>query len=425
MEMSEPTYLLHINGQFRGPYCESLLVEEIKAGRVGKDLSIWNQNVNQWLPIGESFSFQGFNPYFIEHTQLPEDLDQRQSDWQAKQSLSANVNFVEDLESDDFYEQLQKNRYKLKLPEKVELAPVPVQEAPAVETEVTKKTIPAYTYGVLGSTLLAVLGMVFLFNFWQSRSEIEPLLNRLDAPYRDVVEARDFLLQGGGRAPLVFREKVGQSGVTQLRVFANFPDHSRVYLSLVGMRETLIGALHEEAYADLNIKDKTGGTPPILNKEGEPLSPGFYKATLHCLNCTGKNANPISVSQSIAIGIKDPGTYGSELKNFHRLLKSQAESELIEIAEILKIMGEFVASKKIVGQQDKIQKQLESILYSIDESVAQSAYVFSSTYLNLKSTMQLIRQKKWSAASQKINQLQHSLKSLKTLVQSGKYLVSN
>ncbi len=427
MSSQEPQYLLYCRDQYRGPFAESILVEEINNKRIGKDLTVWNESLNQWVAIGDSPIFSCYQSLFVEQTNLSEDIEDRNNSYLFKNEYNGPSILSEEPDEDDFYDRMMRRNSRFKELQEVTVSSSGDSQAMTIsepsgdsQPQTTKSPIFWLRTGVIG---LLVIGIgLAVFNSYTQRAELQPLLNRLDASYLEITQAQEFILQGGKQEPLVFLEKTSPQAPPQMRVFVDFPDHSRVLMSLKGIRKTLVGALAAEAYVDFNVKDLNGGTPPILNQEGEPLTPGYYQVQLTCLNCTGDNAVPKLLKQPIALGVENQASYLSELKSFHALLRSQADSELIEIKEILSILHEFVNSQNLSSQQKKIQSQLKNILFAIDPSVARSSYVFGNTYLHLKKILQAIDSQQWSRAQQDLKVVGKTLERLSHSVQSGHFL---
>lgn len=428
MSLQESQYLLYFQGQYRGPYNESVLIDEINGRRIGQDLSVWNEVIGDWVPIGSAPEFESYESLLTEHTCLSEDIDQRQGLIVPSMSL-ASLDFKG--EEEDSFEIRRRQKSDSSSDSSLDLKISNENTQGQIENPFEDGSVFSLINFIgnrkiiLSITALAIMALVIvssIISHYKTRLEIEPLLNRLDVSYGEITQARDFILEGGKKTPLVFPEKVAKGQAPVFRVFVDFPDHSQVLMTLKGVRKTLVGSIFEEVQTDFIVKDKMAGTLPLLKKDGHPVGQGFYRVTLSCLNCKGEQAAPVTLEPLLGIGIGDPQSYQSDLKSFHSLLKTQAESELIEIGEILKLMAEIIQSKRKISSEEKIYQQLESILLSIDNSVANSSYIFGSTYLELKQLMMRINQRQWQKSQGQLNRLQSQLRTLKSSVKTNAYL---
>lgn len=352
-------FYLYAQGQTLGPMSHEAIIDELESERLGQDAYLWNNQLESWQSIKDCPDFKNWTHY-LPKTTLIENI---QSEAENSKTIHSDSPYY--LKSHDFIENFENT--SLRLPEKL-LDTVHAQT-------LFKYKIPLLI-GALGIVILSITANFYLN---PTLPELNPSLRQTNLSEEQIRELAQQIYYKKLTAPRILKS-IESSTTDTLLIVTPYPNGSRLKIKLSGKRGSLVGALHEELQLRASTYQFVAQTPMLRTNANLPLPDGTYVAQIECLNCV----NSAPYTTTLRLGTLSEPIYQNNLLEFHKIIKSQAESEIVELKEILNLLNEIgpgVTSKKM----KRFATQLEDIFKSLDEKTIKNYYVYYPIYLKIKS----------------------------------------
>lgn len=411
---TDSKYYMYVNDEQFGPFSHQTIIDELQYERLGKDVFVWAEGMKDWTPLQKVESFAAYSKYLPEVSKISNEL--RNYSWENTQK-----------ELDEEFEQKRMDQFEsfsVNRPSEAPTSSVMSEvESLAKNLQVPVKRRISFKFIALGLTCAAVLAAGTMgVMYWQQQQFYGEILSHLEGTTLELARMRDTL--NGKKtawAPVSILKERGNTKEPSLFVAGNLPDGTRLSIILEGVPGTLVGALQQSTRVETVLKDRMAYTTALKRENGSALAPGLYSVRVECLTCTEAHTRRMEIRNTIAIGMSDKKIYDRDLNDFHKIVRKQAESELMEVEEILRLVDErlLMTSFKKGVSQEAIQQQLQETLYAINDDVAHTSYIYGAFYLQLKSIYHLMEQKDLSRAQTELESLRGLLKRNRDAFQSS------
>lgn len=384
MEVSRDTkYYIYTQEDQFGPFSQELIIEELQSENIGADASIWREGMADWQNIREVQEFKDYVHFLPESTQLKVIFkkDIWNGDEGEYQDDVEELQIIPEAASSQSVEgslQILGNSTK-------EVFPEPSPEKQGENQEPPQKS-SALWWG-LGLSFIPIVALAAGVYLFVAERNYKETLENLDATFSESQAFKNILSGKESQwNAIAIHKELGEQKEPTLLMAVPFPDQTRIAVTLVGESETLVGALHYQQRLELVVQNRMARTLPLRQPSGSYLPPGTYTATLSCLTCHQNKYKNLQFKQKIVVGVTNQEAYKEELRIFHTLIRKQAESELVEVEEIMSLLEEGLHAPQATDpEMVSIQQQLQQILFSINEDIARTSYFYGDMYLKLKS----------------------------------------
>lgn len=351
-------YYLHAQGQTLGPLSQSAIIDELESERLGQDAYLWNAQQESWQSLKDCPDFKNWTVYLPNKT-LIENI---QVGVENEMGFSDGENYF--LSNHHF---LDSSQY----PPRNE--PAPLAEAVPAEPLYKRKAV-LVSAAVVTASLLAVVAIALT----PEKQKLSPLLQQSTLSARQIQDLEEQIHDNKLTTPRVLQgTDINSAG--SLFIVTPYPNGSRLKIALTGKRGTLVGALNQEIETRATTYQFVAQTAPLKTAAGLPLPEGSYTAHIHCLNCAERSPSVTSVR----IGTLTNQQYSQSLNEFHKIVRAQAESELVELKEILHLLTE-IGPGSTPKRMKRFAAQLEEIFSSLDPASIKNLYVYYPIYLKIK-----------------------------------------
>jgi hypothetical protein len=431
-------YYLLIEAFPYGPFNKTTVENHIVSGSLGRDVHVWSSHQDKWVPIIDCIDFldhQGF----IGDQSRPECISTHPVDESDRENplvqtnLQRPINFDlydDDLlflhnyndKSDRHFEAVGETKNSRVLSNEAVYSfsesplhlDLPVSENSSGYSVVARKKI-------IFSVLLVLIISFAAIVYFRNRPSIDYLL--LDQLQIDSLARKRIIdfYHGQLSEPALVYPVTDSSGQTALQLFMNSPDNARIIVQLKSVRGSVIDTLYTEITTDLYLVNKTGRTLYLLTKSGDPIPQGYYTVSLSCVGCGNQDTHTVTLDNPMALGINNLAQYHLELKSFKSILKSQAQSEVLEIYEITKLIEDIIDDKISRPQKQSFLQQLESLFTDLTPRVALESYIFNETYTDIKKLIIDIRDGK-SNLKKDLARLKRSLEKNRKAINTDQFI---
>ncbi|MCB0389706.1 MAG: DUF4339 domain-containing protein [Bdellovibrionales bacterium] len=380
--MEEKGFIYRTNKHY-GPLCFDEIKDLISQGLISTRHYFWQPGMNEWTKIGEIESFRAYANIA--------DKDLTDDEFESKLRLDLrfiNRNkpiFLEDIKVENINKALNNN---------VESNSTDVSEPLSTPWwKLLFEEFKANRNFQIGSALLFVFIIAVSLFGSKKPSYSFPELNSKDMKYLESAPGKS-LLFSGPKLHLLLKS----SGSARPIIFigTNIEVGETLLLKLTGIPETLIGAHTVNFQIKKQLTDNIIKVEELFLTNGKPLPQGEYKIDVSCISCTFDKKNIFSNQMFNGVSPQDVN-YLSQLNVYHAELRESANTELIELTQIIEALESQLKSaitnyRKLYGyrwtQYSKewmgLQKPIMDAFQELDNPEFFNKLYYNQLYMNMR-----------------------------------------
>lgn len=386
----EPKYFIYAQDVQVGPLLRTQLVDEIEKQNLGQDAFVWAEGMRDWVRLSQYQELERYVEYLPETTNLFG--LQRQSElFKSAHRLTAMIE--EDEAGPQPASVLQTGSQEVSTAATAVVLPQEIQKLQAIIARVQNwKTVFKNKY-VLSIGAGVLLGLSFAI-YQGTRPSLWEHLQATPEQIKDMRWAQS--QTGAENAIFTLAPMKGDPREPRFALATNLPEGTRLQVSFVGIRSTLVGAMGAHLSTEVEVQNGFAVTRVLRRADGAFMPVGAYKVKVDCVSCAQKeNQQTVWMERPVFIG-EATGDYKSQLAQFHQLMTEQAQSELQELNEIYQflyqVIGDRLRKKPLSSQQRVMFQQLGEVLKpQPDEGLAEH-FVLHFLYRDLIGIYQGLQQ---------------------------------